>query len=166
MRMILNSAMSCVLVLLIMVSALKAEEPSNTAFGGPMQQLVSGKKVFIVDGGTEASHCFSGGPDRHYRQFYAAMRSWGRYELVKKAADADLIFDIRLNAPAFKCALEGEKDRAAFNLAIFDSRNHVGLWALTEQVTPGSKQKHADENFDVAINRLVENVKQLVEQRQ
>ena len=163
---ILKPTLACVLVILIVGAVLQAEEPGQMAFNEPAQQLMSARKVFIVDGGTEAAHCFSGGVDRHYRQFYAAMRSWGRYELVKTPSDADLIFDIRLNAPSSKCALNETAGRPAFNLAIFDSRNHVGLWALTEQVKAGNKQKRADENFDLAVNRLVETVKQLVEQHQ
>lgn len=153
------------LLILMTISSLQAEEPKGTVSVGP-QQLASARKVFILNGGTEASNCFTGGPDRHYRQFYTAMKNWGRYELVKTAADADLIFDLRLNAPTFKCTVENGPGAPAFNLAILDSRNHVGLWALTEQVKTAGKQKRADENFDLAVNRLVENVKQLVEQRQ
>ena len=30
-----------------------------------------------------------------YNEFYAAMKSWGRYELVSSPADADMVFEIR-----------------------------------------------------------------------
>ena len=39
---------------------------------------------------------YSGGPDRAYNEFYAAMKTWGRYELVAAPRDADLVFEIRL----------------------------------------------------------------------
>jgi len=161
---IFNRTLLGVLLILTTVSSLQAEGPKDVVSLAP-HELASARKVFILNGGAETSNCFSGSPDRHYRQFYTAMRNWGRYELVKTAADADLIFDIRLNAPAFRCTVADGSGTPAFNLAIFDSRNHVGLWALTEQVK-ADKQKRADESFDLAVNRLVENVKQLVEQRQ
>jgi hypothetical protein len=63
-------------------------------------QILTAKKVFIANGGGDESRYdtawFSGGPDRAYNQFYAAMKTWGRYELVAAPGDADLVFEIRL----------------------------------------------------------------------
>jgi len=65
------------------------------------QQIVTAKKVFIANGGGDESLIFdspqySGGPDRLYNEFYAAIKSWGRYELVNAPGEADLVFEIRL----------------------------------------------------------------------
>ena len=40
-----------------------------------------------------------GGSNEPYNRFYAAMKSWGRYELVASPADADWVFEIRFTAP-------------------------------------------------------------------
>lgn len=62
-------------------------------------QIVTAKKVFIANGGGDdpgmPDPLFSGGGDRPYNQFYAAMKNSGRYELVGSPSAADLIFDIR-----------------------------------------------------------------------
>ena len=34
-----------------------------------------------------------------YNAFYAAMKEWGKYTLVVSPAEADLVFEIRFNAP-------------------------------------------------------------------
>jgi hypothetical protein len=51
--------------------------------------ILAAKKVFIANGGGDESLFdmpqYSGGPDRLYNEFYAAMKSWGRYELVSTA---------------------------------------------------------------------------------
>lgn len=48
--------------------------------------ILTAKRVFIANGGGDESLFdwpqYSGGPDRLYNEFYAAMKSWGRYELV------------------------------------------------------------------------------------
>src|SRR5438445_7063479 len=48
------------------------------------EQILAAKKVFVANAGGEDPSSddplFSGGPDRAYNQFYAAMKTWGRYE--------------------------------------------------------------------------------------
>lgn len=62
-------------------------------------QISTAQRVFIANGGGDEpgiyEPLFSGGADRIYTQFYAAMKSAGRYELVGSPADADLLFEIR-----------------------------------------------------------------------
>jgi len=61
--------------------------------------ILTAKKVFIANGGGDESLFdspqYSGGPDRLYNEFYAAMKSWGRYELVGSPHEADLVFEVR-----------------------------------------------------------------------
>ena len=62
--------------------------------------ILAAKKVFIANGGGDESLFdmpqYSGGPDRLYNEFYASMKSWGRYELVSSPGEADLVFEVRL----------------------------------------------------------------------
>jgi len=66
-------------------------------------QIVTAKKVFISNGGVDgaalAAFKRAGDSNEPYNRFYAAMKSWGRYELVASPADADLVFEIRFTAP-------------------------------------------------------------------
>ncbi len=65
-------------------------------------QISTAKTVFIANAGGEdnpSDSQFSGGPDRAYNQFYAAIKSWGRYELVLTPANADLLLELRFTQP-------------------------------------------------------------------
>ena len=60
--------------------------------------------MFISNAGGESFEgvidqtVFNGGPDRPYNQFYAAMKAWGRYEVLSSPPDADLVFEISLGS--------------------------------------------------------------------
>lgn len=57
-------------------------------------QITSGKKAFVSNAGGDTNRLFSGEPRRLYDQFHAALKSWGRYELVGSPAEADLVLEI------------------------------------------------------------------------
>jgi hypothetical protein len=88
------------------ISALQQKKPADHASkyaGEPApipEQILTAKKVFIANGGGDESRdeavSYSGGPDRAYNEFYAAMKTWGRYELIAAPGDAELVFEIRL----------------------------------------------------------------------
>ena len=86
------------LISMLPVSAPAAEQPKQAPPAPIPAQILEAKKVFVANaGGDELSTddpLFSGDPDRAYNQFYAAMKTWGKYELVSAPADADLWFEI------------------------------------------------------------------------
>src|ERR1700723_3799054 len=63
-------------------------------------QLITAGKIFIsnaggdIDPNTRRLGEFLGLPIRPYNEFYSAMKSWGRYQIVSTPSDADLIFEI------------------------------------------------------------------------
>ncbi len=122
-------------------------------------QIQAAKKVFISNAGGELKNWFTGGPYRLYNQFYAAMKDWGRYELVSTPAEADLIFEIHASG----LYLSEQEEIPKFELAIYDPRTHVVLWALAERLDLALLRGHRDENFDRGMNRLMARVKELVQ---
>jgi hypothetical protein len=132
--------------------------------------IVSAKKVFVSNAGGGCDPLgnahFSGGPNRPYNQFSAAMKSWGRYELVAAPADADLAFEI-----SFTCPVEGTnvvKGESAsrtsdpqLRLVILDVKTRITLWGITEHVGMAILQSNRDKNFDRAMQQLVNDVKSL-----
>jgi hypothetical protein len=66
-------------------------------------QIFTAKNVFISNGALDgiAFQTFRKLSDVHqpYNAFYAAMKEWGKYTLVFSPAEADLVFEIRFNAP-------------------------------------------------------------------
>lgn len=133
----------CVIALLSM-PILHAKEQKVFPAAPPPAQIADAKKVFISNGGVELGW-ISGGDNRPYNQFYAAMKDWGRYELVGAPADADLILNIRV------------KSGQQLRLVILDPKTHVVLWTFNEFSYQGDKQ------FNEAMDRLVTSMKQLVE---
>jgi hypothetical protein len=146
-------------------------QQQGAAGAAPVPPLIaSAKKVFISNAGGGCDLFgkagFSGGPSRPYDQFYAALKSWGRYELVASPADADLAFEI-----SFPCPSEGTNvvrgDSVAplydpqLRLVILDVKTHFTLWDITEHVQPASSQSKRDKNFDRAMNKLVDDLKSL-----
>lgn len=78
---------------------------AETGPPGPVPTpIITAKKVFIANAGGDepwdSEAQFSGGPERAYDEFYAAMKNWGRYQLVNAPGDADLWFEIAFATPA------------------------------------------------------------------
>jgi len=145
-----------------------AQQPSGNGIAPVPPALLAAKTVFVSNAGSDHGlfpHPFSGDPDRAYNEFYADMQSLGRYELVTDPAAADLVFELRLNAP--NGPTNADKTKGAsdplpmFRLVIYDRKSHYVLWALTESIEPANLQKTHDHNFDVALSTLVEDVKRL-----
>ena len=130
--------------------------------------LLNAKTAFISNAGADSGlfpHPFSGDPDRAYNEFYAGVQSWGRYQLVRDPAEADLVFELRLIAP-YGPASPNKQNGASdplpmFRLVIFDRKTHYVLWALTESITVAYLQKTHDNNFDLALTALALDLKRL-----
>ena len=106
-------------------------------------QITRGKTVFISNAGGDTNYLYSGGPDRLYNQFYAAIQSWGRYQLVAGPGDADLVLAISFSnqfvgdkdprengssSPSVGCSLTDPQ----FRLTVLDPGTRVTLWTFTE----------------------------------
>jgi len=131
-------------------------------------QIVTARKVFIANGGGDESRYddfYTGGPDRAYNEFYASMKTWGRYELVAAPADADLVFEIRLTVtdmqPTRGLADASPASDSQFRIVIRDVKTHETLWALTEHVQLALLQSNRDKNFEQALVAVVAEVQRI-----
>lgn len=130
-------------------------------------QIAAAKKVFIANAGgdqlTEDDPIFTGGPDRAYNQFYAAMKNWGRFNIVGSPAEADLLLEIR--EEVLIGSLGGKAGGFAtpiFHLEIRDPKTDALLWGFHIHFQFGAGQANSDRNFDQVVNRLVMNLRALV----
>ncbi len=132
-------------------------------------QIIAAKKVFIANGGGDdpgmPDALFSGGCDRPYNQFYAAMRNSGRYELVGSPADADLVFEIRFTVvpdrrPTGFWGNNGTSDAydAVFRLEIRDPKTTALLWAFNQHMEWALLKSNRNKNFDIASARIASDV--------
>jgi len=135
-------------------------------------QILMAKKVFIANGGGDdpgmPDPLFSGGPDRSYNQFYAAMKSAGQYELVGTPAEADLLFEIRFTVvpdrrPTGIWGPNGTGDAydAVFRLEIRDPKTNVLLWTYSEHMEWALLKGNRDRNFDQAAARIASDAQSL-----
>jgi hypothetical protein len=130
--------------------------------------LRTAKHVFISNAGADGGlfpHPFSGGQDRAYNQFYAAVKGMGRFDLVSLPSQADLVFELRLLAPygpSDPSKAKGASDPLPmFRLVIYDGKMHYILWTLTQTIEVAALQKTHDRNFDDALAVLVASLQSL-----
>ena len=123
-------------------------------------QILSAKRIFISNASGE-SVLPPGTGDLAYNEFYAAMKTWGHYEIVASPADADLVFEIR-----FALALGAPINNSAggdfeFRTMILDPKTHVVLWAFSESVAQAANKIKSRQLFDQAMFTLLNDLKQL-----
>jgi hypothetical protein len=155
---------------LLFAAAANAQAPPAPAASlAPVPQaLLNAKTVFISNAGADSGlfpHPFSGDPDRPYNQFYSAMQSWGRYEIVGDPSQADIVIELQLIAPPGPSSgnkVNGASDPLPmFRLVIYDRKTHYVLWALTESIMVAYIQKTHDNNFDSALTSLTQDLKRV-----
>ncbi len=147
------------IALTVSVTAQQTKAPS----AAPVPpQISAGQKVFISNAGGESfetvinATVFSGGPDRPYNEFYAAIKDWGRYDLAPSPADADLVFEISwaLTDTGLRLPVLGQ-----LRVVVIDPKTHISLWNLTQYVRGAVLLGNRDKNFDQAMTTVVNRLK-------
>jgi len=162
-----KAAMFCFCLVVAQWSVIAAAQTKEVA---PVPaQIIAAKRIFIANAGgdemAEGDPRFSGEPDRAYSQFYAAVKNWGRFEIVGSPAQADVLLEIRQEVKGIAPGgTLGAYDGPIFRLKIRDPRTNALLWAFHIHEQFGIGQKESDRNFDQAVNRLVAHLQALVVQ--
>ena len=153
---------------LLQGAVLTAQQSKQVPPAPVPQQIVMAKKVFVANAGSEDRSPdepeFSGSAERAYNQFYAAMKTWGKYELTSVPADADLVFEIQFTMPPISRAVfHGDSTGAAsydpqFRVVIRDPKTNSLLWGFTEHVQWALFKGNRDKNFDLAMAKIVADV--------
>jgi hypothetical protein len=139
---------------LAVVPALRAQQSNDAAAPRPAQ-ILTARTIFISNASEECPSFYCSAPDQPYNNFYASMKSWGRYELMASPEEADLIFEIR-----FIPSRPGEFPQV--RLVILDRKTRVVLWRLDETVATAARQATGRKNFDKAMSALLQDVEKLV----
>src|ERR1700677_510109 len=149
----------CLAVAVLAFTSLMAAQHSKGPVLAPTPpQIAAAQKVFISNAGGSSLDAlldetiFNGGPDRPYNEFYAAMKSGGRYEFVSAPADADLVLEISwaLTDTGLRLPILGQ-----LRLVIIDPKTHITLWNITEYVQGAMLLGNRDKNFDQAMTTVV-----------
>lgn len=127
-------------------------------------QLRAAHRVFVSNLGAEGD--FRVDPDIGYKQFYAALQTWGRYQLVASPGGADLIFEFRAAAPLTGVSVTNGSGssyaRPELQLTILDPTTHVTLWAMKEPVVLAVRRKAREKSFERSVAALTSKLKLLV----
>ncbi len=151
---------SLAIAVLLAISVWAQQTQEAPAAPGPAQ-IGSAKRVFISNAGEESffylpkDATYSGGPNRAYSEFYAAVKSLGRYEVVSVPADADLVLEIGFTE-------KYERAIAQFRLIFIDPKTHVALWTIYKYVEPAGMTKNREKNYELAMTALLEDFKSTV----
>lgn len=147
-------------------AALEAQKVKDAAAAAPIPvQILTCKRVFISNAGVStpeltyyvAAH--TGRANGLYNEFYAAMKNWGRYELVAAPADADLVFEIDLRRESPGTVVQSDPD---LGLRILDAKTHFMLWKFVERVPAGSGRPATRRKaWERALAKLVDDVKEI-----
>jgi len=168
-----KSAGICIALLLSLLqpSVVSAQQSKQAPAAPVPAQIMAAKRIFIGNAGDDGwwtdSGPYNGGPDRAYNQFYAAMKSWGHYELVDSPAGADLLFEIGFALPAAATNVSQGNSVGSppfdpqFRLAIRDPKTHALLWGFTEHSQWAILQGNREKNFDSTLARIVADVERL-----
>jgi hypothetical protein len=149
-------------MMLPLVSVLQAQAPA-----APIpSQILTAKKVFISNAGAFIDQkIWTGGTAQPYNELYAALKSWGHFELLAAPADADLVLQISYEDPLTRVNVVngtgGDSDSPQFKLALVDTKTHIVLWTLYESTSISHLQKGRDQALQDAINKLVDDLKAL-----
>lgn len=140
------------IILLVLCSLTQAQTKDKAPL--PIAMLEA-TKVFVVNAGADAEF---------FDVFYSELKAWGKYDLVGKPAEAELIFE-------FSYGSQGEAPQVHTNpanlrtysyvtyktsLAVREAKSRDLLWSNT-QPTGGSMGKK--KNQEKAVKRLLDDLK-------
>jgi hypothetical protein len=137
------------------IPMLIAEEPPAPPPAPVPIQILAAKKIFVSNGGEDTwlDYDPKHDPSLTYNEFYADMKSWGKYELVSTPTDADVVFEIQLLL---------QERVPQLRLLILEPKSHITLWTLNQVATGANRDATARKNFDKAMNALVATIQGLV----
>jgi hypothetical protein len=151
----IRSAVLCILALVSVVGLSFAASKDPAAAPIP-SQILSAKKIFIANGGSSVETAETISPDLPYDEFYAGMRSLGRFELLSSPADADLVFEIRfVTVPPTIYRGDGSRTRRQVELLLIDPHTRITLWTIYEQFDGAGMDSNKRKDLDGGIAALL-----------
>ena len=164
---ITQSCYIVVVAILVFAPVLNAQKSSPAPVPS---ELLTAKRIFIAYGGGPSDRAgYSGTDTRTYDEFFAALKTWGHYDLASSPADAELVFEISFACPLVPFSTDGYSLPTPtkpsydphFKLAIIDVKTHVTIWTVIQHINLALLQKNSDKNFDNAMTALVNDVAKL-----
>jgi len=151
---IARTVIICLAVAIALVAAPLTKAPKTPDVLAPAPvpvQILTAKKIFITNGD---AYLLFGIPNLAYSEFYASLKSLGKYEFMQTPADADVVLEVRIEVVVPVANV--------LRLAILDPKTGILLWRITEQVQPWAREATGRKNFDEAMANLVSDLNKLI----
>jgi len=166
---IIRRGIFCITSLIALVAVpLAAGQKTSAPVPGPIPaQILAARKIFISNGGSTA---VTDPLNLTYDEFYAGMKSLGRFELVASPAEAELVFEISYSVqyvPSVPYIPEGKQGSPVdgqCRLVVLDPKTHITLWTFTEHVEKAFLTATWRRNMENALATLVIDVDTLTSQ--
>jgi hypothetical protein len=126
--------------------------------------IASAKRIFLSNGG---------GSNLAFDAFYAAMKEWGKYDIVGSPDESDVIVEL-----AYRVEQQGTRVWSTSNtsngptqvhsaqivdpqlmLTIYDGKTKTQLWAETDHRKLARLKKNRDKETVISAQRLVDDLK-------
>jgi hypothetical protein len=126
--------------------------------------VINAQRVFLTNGG---------GSDLGYDAFYAAMKNWGKYQIVGSPEEADLIVEL-----AYRVEHGGTRVWSSTNtydgttqvhsaqiidpqlvLTIYDAKSKNSLWSTIDHRRLARREKNREKETINSAERLVDELK-------
>ena len=148
-----------------MVGTSFAQQPAVPAAAAPVpEQILNARKVFIANAPGDLVSYPKNEVTRPYNEFYAAMKGWGRFQLVTSPAEADLVLEIKItDQPVINIKTGSEYRQPEFALTFVDPKTGVPLWWLAEIIQGANRPATLEKNYTAALTSVVNDLKKLVQ---
>jgi hypothetical protein len=127
--------------------------------------ILSAHTIFLANGGADAvaSEFFkkAGQTNEPYASVYAALQSWGHWQLIASPDAADLILTVRFTAPVDSYSQGVPIYTPQMDLTLTDTKTHTQLWVLTQTFQSALKKATWDRNYAEGIAGMMTQVKTL-----
>jgi hypothetical protein len=150
------------ILLFSLVSRVMAQtQPTAEIVAGPIPpQLVNAKRVFVANGAGDNDPGitkYTSGPDGLYNQFYADVKSLGRYDMAASPADADIALELKVDYAVYNHDFTYPK----FKVEVRDPKTNVLLWSFMEPVNGAFLAKTGRKNVSQALGKLADDLKKI-----
>ena len=123
-------------------------------------QLTNAKRVFVANGAGDNDPGITKymyGPDGLYNQFYADIKSMGRYDIASSPSEADLVLELKVDYALYNHDFTYPK----FKVEVRDPKTNVLLWSFMEPVNGAFLAKTGRKNVSLALGKLADDLKKV-----
>ena len=165
-RQITMSSKSVAILLAVLLSSfarvvVAQTQPTAEITAAPIPiQLLNAKRVFVANGAGDNDPGitkYTYGADGLYNQFYADVKSIGRYDMASSPSDADIVLELKVDYAIYSHDFTYPK----FKVEVRDPRTNVLLWSFTEPVNGAFLAKTGRKNVSQALAKLADDIKRV-----